>query len=131
ENLKAAPYFFQRTVLSVLLALMKTAEGAQLDHSVANINTALPLIWDQLRKPERWQTGKTYAEVHAQGRKTATAGLRKALMRVRGFDFVPENLRSNTFSRAAEKVLQAHEAFNNFHNEPARMRALASLGTAI
>ena len=48
-----------------------------------------------------------------------------------GFDFVPESLRSNTFSEAATKVLSAHFAFNNFYNEVEPMSVLADLGTSI
>jgi len=117
--------------LSVLLALLKTAEGAPLEHAVRNINVVLPILWQDLRKPERWQAGQTYAELYAQGKKAAVIGLRQALIRVSGFDYVPENLRSNTFSAAAKAVLEAHEGMNNFYNEPAPMRTLASLGSTI
>ncbi|WP_437784483.1 hypothetical protein [Sorangium sp. So ce1097] len=130
-RLVESSYFFQRTTLSVLLALTKTAEGAQLDHALGNINTILPLLWPNIRKTERWQVGNTYAEVSAAGRKTAVVGLRKALIRVHGFDFVPEDLRSKTFTRAARLVLQAHEGVDNFYNEPAPLHGLASLGTTI
>jgi len=130
--LQGSPYLYRRTTLSVLLALVKRFEvGAQLEHALANLNVILPLIWDRFRKPEKWQTGTTYAELHSAGRSVAVAGLKKALMKVRGFDFVPESLRSNTFVRAAQQVIEAHEGMNNFYNEPAPMRLLASLGTTI
>ena len=48
-----------------------------------------------------------------------------------GFDYVPESLRSATFTRAAKEVLAAHESYQNFYNEPAPMQALASLGSTI
>jgi hypothetical protein len=130
-NLAASPYFFQRTTLSILLALIKKAEGAELEHALANLNVLLPVMWPNLHKPERWQTGQTYAEVHSQGRTAATGGLKKALMQVRGFDYVPENLRSSTFIQAATDILRAHEGWQNFYNEPPPMRTLAALGTAI
>jgi len=119
RNLAASPYFFKRTTLSVLLALVKGAKGAQLDNALGNINIILPMIWGQLRKPEKWQTGQTYAEIYNAGKEQAVAGLKKALIKVRGFDFVPENLRSTIFLQAAQKVIEAHDDFNNFHNEPA------------
>jgi hypothetical protein len=130
-NLQSSPYFFQRTTLRVLLALLKTALGAQLEHAAENTEVILPLLWGVLKKPEMWQTGQTYAEVYAGGRKSATAALRKALLAVHGFDYVPENLRSNTYTLVANRLLKAHEGVNNFYNEPAPMEALASLGTTI
>jgi hypothetical protein len=129
--LVASPYFYRKTTLSVLLSLLKTAHGAQLEHAVRNTNTFLSALWCELRKPERWQAGQTYAELYAEGKKPAVAGLKESLIRVSGFDYVPENLRSSTFTAAAKAVLDAHEAFNNFYNEPAPMSVLASLGTTI
>ncbi len=129
--LSESPYLYQRTTLSVLLALAKSAEGGQLDNSLSNLNTILPCIWDQLLKPERWQVGQTYAEVYANGQLKAAAGIKKALAKVQGFDYVPENLRSIVFSKAAQRVLEAHDGWNNFFNEPAPMEALASLGSSV
>jgi hypothetical protein len=126
-----SPYFFLKTTLSVLLALLRTATGAQLEHAVRNIRLVLPLIWERLRKPEKWQTGQAYAEIYAEGKKDAVNGLKAALSDVAGFDYVPENLRSATFTRAAHDVLAAHQSFNNFYNEPGPMQALAALGTTI
>jgi hypothetical protein len=131
KALEAAPYFYVRTTLTVLLTQLKTAAGAKLEHAAGNINSLLPLMWPKLREKDKWQTGETYATVQAADRTVASAGLRKALMRVRGFDFVPESLRSDTFRAAARAVLSAHFAYDNFYNEPKPMEALAKLGTSI
>jgi hypothetical protein len=131
QALDVAPYFYQRTTLAILLARIRRADGAQLEHVLANTNVVLPIIWPKLRTPEKWQAGSTYAEVHAAGRVTAASGLKRALMRVKGFDFVPENLRSRTFAEAASALVQAHEGWNNFQSEGAPAAALASLGTVI
>lgn len=130
-QLEVAQSFALKTTLSVLLAMLRSASGAQLEHAVRNTNVILPAVWGKLRKPERWQAGQTYAELYAEGKKAAVSGLQLALSKVSGFDYVPENLRSATFTRAAKAVLQAHEDLNNFYNEPAPMRELASLGTTI
>ncbi len=124
-------YFFIRTTLSVLLSLVKTTGGASQEHAIGNFSVLLPLLWDQLRRPERWMIGQAYADVNAKGDSAAATGLRKTLLKVHGFDFVPENLRSSTFTAAAARVLSAHFAFNNFANEVPPMRTLADLGTAI
>ena len=130
-NIIQSPYFFWKTTVSVLLALLKTASGAQLEHVSRNANLILPPLWKKLRKPERWQIGQTYAELHSEGRKQAVNVLKRILMTVGGFDYVPENLRSNTFTKAAADVLQAHEGMNNFYMEPEPMRTLANLGSTI
>ncbi len=126
-----SPYFFIRTTLSVLLSLAKTSKGAIQEHALGNVSVLLPMMWPRLREPEKWQVGQAYAEVNSEGNRVASAGLKKALLRVHGFDFVPESLRSNTFSEAAARVLAAHFAFDNFHNEQEPMSTLAGLGTAI
>lgn len=131
QAIKASPYFFTRTTLSVLLAAVKTSEGAALEHAVGNAMVLIPALWDQIREQERWQIGQKYAEVSADGNRIASAGLKRALMDVRGFDFVPESLRSNTFTEAAAGVLAAHFETNNYYKEQKPMEALAALGTSI
>jgi len=131
EALSGSPYFYIKTTLSILLALAKTSSGAQLEHAVRNLDLVICFAWKGLRKTEKWQVGQTYAELSAGGKKEAVKGLQAALIKVSGFDFVPENLRSNMYTKAAREVLSAHESFNNFHNEPAPMRTLALLGTSI
>lgn len=125
------PYLFKRTTLGVLLAFIKTGKGAAQEHAVGNLLVLLPKLWPSLREPEKWQIGQSYAEVNSEGNRTASTGLKTALLKVHGFDFVPESLRSNSFSEAAARVLSAHFGFNNFFNEEEPMSLLASLGTAI
>lgn len=131
QNLVTSPYFFVRTTLTVLLAQLKEASGAGLEHAAGNIRVLLPVMWPKLRDKDRWQSGETYAIVHAENRKIAAAGLRAALTRVKGFDFVPETLRSDTFRGVARAVKNAHFAYDNFYNEPRPMQMLAQLGSSI
>ena len=126
-----SPYFIQRTTLSVLLSLLKTANSAQLEHVIGNINVLLPKMWAKLGKPEKWQVGQTYAEVHAAGKHAATVGLKNALSVVQGFDYVPETLRSDTFAKAAHKLMEVHFSMNNFYNEGSSAAELVSLGSTI
>jgi hypothetical protein len=131
QTLAGSPYFFIRTTLTVLLAQLKTGSGANLEHAAGNVDVLLPVIWPKLRDKDRWQTGEAYALVHAANRKLAAAGLRAALRKVKGFDYVPETLRSDTFRAAARAVLSAHFAMDNFYNEPKPMETLARLGSSI
>ncbi len=126
-----SPYFFIRTTLSILLSLVKGSKGATQEHAVGNVSVLVPMLWAKLREPEKWQIGQAYAEVNAEGNREASTGLKRALLKVQGFDFVPESLRSNTFTETAARVLAAHFGYNNFYTEQEPMATLANLGTAI
>ena len=131
HTLTSSPYFFLKLTINILMNSARTAVGATLEHCLANTNVLLPEIWRNLRDPEKWRVGHTYAEVYAEGKKTSVAGLKQALLKVKGFDFVPENLRSNTFISAANDVLRAHDGMNNFYKELAPINKLSQLGTSI
>jgi hypothetical protein len=131
QKLKQAPYFFHRASIRMLLALIKSGVGAQLENALANANTIVPVVWPTLLLPERYQIGRAYAELIANGQTTAAAGVRKTLLKVKGFDFVPEDLRSTSFVKAAHAILAAHEGVNNFYNETAPVRTLEQMGTSV
>ena len=131
NNLISSPYFFWKLTINILLNLAKNSAGAQLEHSLANANVILPKLWPKLRDPEKWQIGRTYAEVYLDGKTISAGGLKRALMEVQGFDFVPESLRSDTFAKAAEAILRAHDGMNNFYNEASPTRSFGQLGTSI
>ncbi len=129
--LQAAPYFFKRTTLSILLSGVKTKSGAQFEHTLGNIVVIVPKIWPQLRDAERWSVGQGYAEAVNSGESAAVSALKKALMAVQGFDYVPETLRSQSFSSAASAIINVHSAANNYYNEPSAVAALVKLGSTI
>jgi hypothetical protein len=130
-TLQVAPYFFKKTTLSILLAGIKTKSGAQFEHTLGNIVVLVPSLWQTLRDAEKWAIGQSYAEAVNSANSPAVLALKKALTSIRGFDFVPESLRSQTFSAAASNVISVHTSMNNFYNEPAAITALAKLGTTI
>jgi len=130
-KLVQSPYFFHRTVIRILLSLVKTSNGAQLENSLANSNLIMPMLWDNLQHPERWQIGRTYSELFTDGQTIAASGLKKVLLKVKGFDFVPEDLRSSSFIKVANEILAAHEGMNNFYNEPKPVSTLYNMGSVI
>ena len=130
-KLGTSPYFFVKTAISILLSIFKTGKGAQLEHAARNALLIVPKFWANLKAPERWQIGQAYAVEFSEGRTDSVKALHAVLLAVRGFDFVPENLRSATFVRVASSVISAHQGMNNFYTEPPAMRELASLGTSI
>jgi len=130
-KLSASPYFFKRACIRMLLALVKSSLGAELENALANANLIVPNLWDDLLKPDRYQVGRVYAELMSEGKSVAASGMKRVLLKVRGFDFVPEDLRSRSFISAAHAVIEAHEGMNNFYNEPAPTRALERMGSVI
>jgi hypothetical protein len=130
-NLENSPYFFKRASIRILLAIIKSNSGAQLENALGNANLIIPLIWSQILPPERFQIGRVYSEIVSDGKTQAASGLKKILLKVKGFDYVPEDLRSRTFTAAAQSVIDAHEGMNNFYNEPGPTRTLAQLGSTI
>lgn len=130
-KLVQSPYFFHRTVIRILLSLVKTTNGAQLENSLANSNLIMPMLWKNLQHPERWQVGRTYSELFTDGKTTAASGLKKVLLKVKGFDFVPEDLRSSSFIKVANEILAAHDGMNNFYNEPKPISTLYHMGSVI
>ena len=131
QNLLISPYFFRKITLEILLNLAHSSKGAQLENALANLNVILPLIWSTLHENEKWRIGTSYSAAYSSGAQVASAGLKSALLKVQGFDFVPENVRSHTFLKAAEKLIEAHEGMNNFYNEPGPLKELRALGTII
>ena len=131
ESLALAPYFFKKTTLNFLLAAAKSDQSAELTHILNNLNVILPEIWEGIRRTDKWLIGQSYAEAYSAGREVQVAGMKRALIQVRGFDFVPETTRSNTFAKAAQKVLSAHEGINNFYTEVPAITELRALGTVI
>lgn len=130
-RLLQSPYFFHKTTIRILLALIKTSSGAHLENSLANANIIIPQIWEDLKHPERYQVGRSYSELSVDGKTRAASGLKQVLLKVKGFDFVPEDLRSTSFIKIANEIISAHENMNNFYNEPAPVNTLNKMGSVI
>lgn len=130
-QLLSSPYFFKKTCVSILLNILKSAKGAALENGSRNTATIVPKVWPELKGPERWQIGQAYSELFNDGKSAAIKTLHSVLVATSGFDYVPESLRSNSFTKAAHAVLAAHQGMNNFYNEPKPMRELAAMGSSI
>ena len=128
-----SPYFFKRTAIRSLLAALKDEDikGATRQHVVVNLTRILPSVWEDLAEEDRYSVGRVYAEASNEGDMDSVKALRIPLGKVSGFDYVPETIRSNTFRIGAQEIKKAHNNFNNFYNEPAPTRELASLGSVI
>jgi hypothetical protein len=126
-----SPLFYLRTVITILLSSIRNDVGAKLEHSIANLNLLIPEVWKKLGENDKWHLGTAYRDTTAAGNTVAAVGLKNALLKVNGFDYVPENLRSSTFNNAAKQVILTHFERNNFYNEPAVVKKLSNLGSTI
>lgn len=131
DQLINSPLFYLRTVNTILLSSIKNDIGAKLEHALANLNMLIEEIWPNLGENDKWNIGTAYRDVTASGNLIAASGLKNALLKVSGFDYVPENLRSVTFKNIAKELIETHFANNNFYNEPAIVRKLSNLGSTI
>ncbi|MDF1778317.1 MAG: hypothetical protein P1V13_19990 [Rhizobiaceae bacterium] len=130
-QLLSSPYFYKKTCISILLNILKSGKGAALENGSRNTSTIIPKVWAELKGPERWQIGQAYSELFNEGKSSAIKTLHGVLVSTSGFDYVPESLRSNSFTKAAHAVLTAHQGMDNFYNEPRPMKELAAMGSSI
>lgn len=131
RNLAAGPYFLRKISVGMLMAAAGKSHGEKLENVLANLNIVLPLIWIGIKEPERWLVGRSYAEACNSGGATAAGGIVRALIRVAGLDYIPENLRSSAYVKVAAKLIGAHEAPGNFYTELSPIKEMQSMGTTI
>ncbi|MGK9251821.1 hypothetical protein [Paenibacillus humicus] len=131
RTLLTSPYFYKRTTVRTLLNLSRTQKGGELEIVFANMVSILPTIWNDLLSDDRYPVGFAYSEATNEGNSALVKALKSVLLKTKGFDYVPESLRSNTFIEAANNLLSMHFGDNNFYNEPSAARNLESLGSSI
>ena len=131
-QLKLAPYFYKRTVFKTMMNLAKTTkDSAEREIILNNMISIFVEIWSALKKKKKWVIGRSYAQCLSDGDNKLLIALKSVLLKVKGFDYVPENLRSNTYIIAAKDLLSAHQGMNNFYNEPSKAKYLAQMGNSI
>ena len=132
SQLMSSPYFYKKTITKTLLKLAKTLQdSADRENVFANIGYIIPGIWSSLSSDDRWAVGRSYAQANSDGDINLSKSLKSLLIKIKGFDYVPENLRSNSYIKAAKDLLSAHFGMNNFYNEPAYAKVLSEMGSSI
>lgn len=131
ETLKLAPYFYKRTTVRTLLNLIKRTKSGEQENVFANVSTIVPAVWEDLLSDDRYPLGFSYAEAINEGDQKLVSAFKSLLLKVQGFDYVPEDLRSRSFITVAKNLLDVHYGFDNFYNEPAAAKSLMSMGTTI
>lgn len=122
------PYFFKKTTVRTLISLLKSTEAIEFEQVVENMAVIIPIMWDGLLNDEKFYLGSTYAQFDNDKDDKRLKALKSVLVKVKGFDFVPENIRSTTFVTVATKLIAVHYGMNNFYNEPLAISNLEKLG---
>ena len=131
EQLLDSPPFYLKTVVSVLLSGIKNEQGAAQEHAVGNLGVLIKPLWPHIPENDKYQIGNAYRDATAAGNIAAAKGLKNALLKVKGFDYVPESLRSTAFKKAARSIIEAHFSMNNFYTEAPLVASLSKLGSSI
>lgn len=131
KQLQQEQYFAKRTILRSLMNLAKTDKEEEKQFVFHNMDIVIPEIWVDLAEADKYDFGSAYAEISNTEKKDYINVVKKILFNVHGFDYVPENLKSNSFKGIAKNLLSVHEGVNNFYNEPLAAKLLASMGSMI
>lgn len=131
ELLANSPYFYKKTTIRTMINLLSSTEGAEYETVSSNFCVIVECVWESLSSDDRYFIGISYSKYANQGNEKHIITFKRALERVHGFDYVPENLRSLSFIQAAKHVKSTHYAFNNFYNEPEAIKKLERLGNQI
>ena len=131
QQLINSPAFYLSTAVTVLLTSITEEKGTKAEHALANLNALVKSIWSNLPEKDKWNLGNVYRDAIAAGNNIISNGIKSALLKVAGFDYVPETLRSSTFSKVASQIIDAHFSYNNFYNEVPLVQNLANLGSIV
>ena len=123
------PYFFKKTTVRTIISLLKSTDGFEYEQVVENMAIIIPIMWDELLNDEKFYIGSAFAQFDNDKDDKRVKSLKSVLVKVRGFDYVPENIRSTTFVTVATKLIAVHHGVNNFYNEPLAISNLEKLGT--
>lgn len=123
------PYFYLKTTVRSLIKLFKETDGIEFENITINLNLVIPQIWERLKTEEKLVIADAYTDYVNISDFVRTDALNKLLLKVQGFDYVKENVRSRTFLSVANKLIDAHFGMNNFYNEPGIIATLENLGT--
>lgn len=123
------PYFYLKTTVRSLIKLFKETDGIEFENVTTNLSHIIPQIWQRLKTEEKLVLADAYTDYVNISDIPRTDALNKILLKVQGFDYVKENVRSRTFISVANKLRDVHFGSNNFYNEPSVIRTLENLGT--
>ncbi|MEO3772931.1 hypothetical protein [Micromonospora sp. B9E7] len=92
-----------------------------------NVRLLMPSLWPHLSEPTKQGFGIRYGRFVANHDQQQADFARELLDTVDATSYLPENVRVAEIDEAIEALLAAHEAMNNFYNEPPLARRLQAL----
>lgn len=114
----------------VLVSLVRSAFGMYTDSAIeaqvrSNIGLIAPDMWAVCPDDGRYEIGVRAASFRVNGEASRAKLGRAFLDLVHGLPYLPEDTLSVEMSAALDDLIQAHNGYNNFHNEPSPARSLA------
>lgn len=131
DTLVNSPYFYIRTITRTMINLANDENNPTLDITLQNTVIVLKSVWKKLDENERWYIGVIYSQAVSEGNVQLTKAIRTVLNSVKGFDYVPESTKSDTYRKTARHLLSKHNELNNFYTEPDIANLLANMGSSI
>ncbi|HEC78692.1 MAG TPA: hypothetical protein ENI34_06070 [candidate division WOR-3 bacterium] len=98
---------------------------------INNILTLAPVLWELADSSTKSRIGRVIAKLRTEADSMANKQALIFIKKVDGFKFVPESIRVAIFTSAAEKLYEACQGIDNFHNEPRYAKELYELGDVI
>lgn len=104
---------------------MYTAENTSVQ-TKSNIKLVAKKCWNLAPDDAKYECGFRYSNFAANGEVNRKSAANEFLTVVSGLSFLPRDTLALEISEKIMNLYNAHNAFNNFYNEPAHARALAS-----
>lgn len=92
-----------------------------------NIQLLAPRLWPRVSEVKRKHLGVRYAQFQVNNDRDPAQRARQFLDVVGGAGYIPEGLRAAEIEIALDNLLNAHNGYNNFYNEPPFANQLARL----
>jgi len=128
---ETCPYFYLKTTVRSLLKLFGETDGIEYENVTSNMIIVFPACWDRLKIEERRALADAYTDYTNANDHVRVKLLNGIMLKVQGFDYVKENVRSRTYISVARRLRDVHFDINNYYTEPGVIKQLEDLGTTI
>lgn len=98
-----------------------------LPETIANINFLAPLLWDFVREETRSEFGIRHANFVVNGENEKKNAARQFLENVEGLSYLTDAVKTPEINDVLERLIDSHNACDNFYTEPSISRELANL----
>lgn len=96
-----------------------------------NIKMLAPFLWDLVSDEVRSNIAAKFASLRDIKGKDAANEALEFLKIVNGIEYIPESFKEIIYKKHAQFLIDAHNGWDNFHNEPSYAKDLASLGSNV